>query len=100
MPITHPGGFEYGFELIYDDDTSAVFSSTDINNLVIKNSCKEITSIIPIASYSASQKILEKTISSINNDDYDHYLHHELSIIMGVNCMNMLINDHRSGFDD
>lgn len=100
MPIIHPGGFEYGFELIYEDDTSVVFSNTDTNNLVIKNSCKEIIEIIPITSYSSCQKILEKTISSINNDDYDHYLHHELSIVNGVKCMNMLVNDHRSGLDD
>lgn len=100
MPITHPGGFEYGFELTYDDDTSVVFSSTDPNNLVIKNPCKEIMEIIPIASYSSCQKILEKTISSINNDDYGHYLHHELSIMNGVNCMKMLVNDHRVGLDD
>ena len=100
MPVTHPDGFEYGFELFYANQSKIIFSSNDINHLIIKDSNDEVIERISVTSCSPCQKILEKALYSINNDDYDQYLLNELSIINGINCMKMLINDHRSGLDD
>ncbi|RUR15033.1 Gfo/Idh/MocA family oxidoreductase [Legionella sp. km535] len=100
MPLTHPNGFEYGFELIYANQSKLMFSSKDLNHLILKDSDEKIMEIISLTTCSPCQKILEKAINSIINDDYDQYLLNELSIQNGVNCMSMLINDHKSGLDD
>lgn len=100
MPLTHPNGFEYGYKLIYQDNSSIEFSSNNLRQLIVKDNKQKITEIIPLEIMSSCKIILEKIIYSIKNDDYERYLSHELSIINGVNCMNMLIHDHESGLND
>lgn len=100
MPITHPKGFEYGYKLAYQDNSSIEFSSINLKELIVKDDRQKNIKRIPLEIASPCKKILEKTVYSIINDDYERYLNHELSILNGVNCMNMLIHDHKSGLYD
>ncbi len=100
MPITHLNGFEYGYTLTLHDNTSIVFSSHYLQELIIKNHKQEVVTTIPLEITSSCKIILERSLHSITHDNYLEYLSHELSIINGVNCMNMLIQDHKAGFND
>ncbi|RUR05834.1 Gfo/Idh/MocA family protein [Legionella sp. km772] len=100
MPVTHPNGFEYGYKLTFLDHSSVEFSSNNLQKLILKNDKQEVVHTIPLKTISTCKTILEKTLYSVFHNSYEEYLSHELSIINGVNCMNMLIHDHKAGLSD